>query len=288
MDNRKIKEVLENNHLNLNDNAKLLLEKIGVDVRVLTKIEEQFGKSDKMSKSKHNTVDPDEMIRRYGADTIRLYVLFAAPPENNFDWTESGIEGAHRFIRRFFYYITENLELVKGVEHTEENLKDLSGEDLRIKKKLHWAIKKVRTSIEKNFQFNTGIAALMELLNELQGYKEKNPYLLKEIFEKSILLISIFTPFIADYLWKTIGKEGFTIDQPFPEPEESLLVESEKEIPVQVNGKLRATIKVPVFATEEEVREVALKNDTVKKWINGKEVHRFIFVQGKILNIIVK
>lgn len=288
MDNRKISQIMEENHLNMNDNAKLLLEKIGINLDILTKLEEQFGKSDKMSKSKHNTVDPDEMVKKYGADTVRLYVLFAAPPENNFDWTESGIEGAHRFIKRFLYYVTENLDIVKDIQYTEENLKNLSEEDLKIRKKLHWAIKKVRTSLEKNFQFNTAIAALMELLNELQTYKNKNPYVLKEVFEKFILMVSIFTPFVADYLWRQIGKEGYTIQQPFPEPDESLLIEAEKEIPVQINGKLRATVNIPVSATEEEVRQIVLSNESVKKWTEGKEIHKFIFVQGRVVNIVVK
>lgn len=288
MDNKKISQIMEENHLNLNDNAKLLLEKIGIDTGILTKLEEQYGKSDKMSKSKHNTVDPDEMIKKYGADTVRLYVLFAAPPENNFDWTESGIEGAHRFIKRFFYYIMENIDTVKNISYDENSFVNLSEEDIKIRKKLHWAIKKVRTDLEKNFQFNTAIAALMELLNELQTYKNKNPYVLKEVFEKFILMISIFTPFVADYLWKQIGKEGYTIQQPFPEPDENLLVEAEKEIPVQINGKLRATVKVPVSATEEEVRQIVLSNETVKKWTEGKEIHKFIFVKGKVINIVVK
>lgn len=288
MDSKKISQVMEENHLNINDNAKLLLEKVGIDTDILPKVEELYGKSDKMSKSKHNTVDPDEMIKKYGADTVRLYVLFAAPPENNFDWTESGIEGAHRFIKRFFYYVMENIDTVKGVDYSEENFKGLTEEDTKVRKKLHWAIKKVRTDIEKNFQFNTAIAALMELLNELQAYKNKNPYVLKEVFEKFILMISVFTPFIADYLWKQIGKEGYTINQPFPEPDENLLVETEKEVPVQINGKLRAVITIPVSASEEEVRNIALNDDGVKKWIEGKEIHKFIFVQGKVINIVVR
>lgn len=285
---KTIKEVLEEGHLNLNDNAKLLLEKLKIDSSILTRIEEVYGKSDKMSKSKHNTVDPDQMIEKYGADTVRMYVLFAAPPENNFDWTESGIEGAHRFIRRFYYFITENIDLVRDVEFSEKGLENLSEEDIKVRKKLHWAIKKVRNSIEKNYQFNTAIAAIMELLNEVVGYKNKNPYVLREVFEKSILLISIFSPFISDHLWRSIGKDGFTIDQPFPKEDESLLIETSKEIPVQINGKLRATIEVNVSADEEEVKQIALNNDAVKKWTQGKEIVKFIFIQGKILNIIVR
>jgi leucyl-tRNA synthetase len=284
----KIKDFLKENHLNINDNAKLLLERLNVDTSILSKLEDVYGKSDKMSKSKHNTVDPDEMVKKYGADTVRLYTLFAAPPENNFDWTESGIEGSHRFVKRFFTYITDNIDLVKNVNYTEEDFKDLNEEDLKIRKKLHQTIKKVRNDIEKNFQFNTAIASMMELLNELYDYKNKNPKVLKEVFENFILLISPFTPFMADYLWNKIGKEGFTINYPYPSYDESLLIETEKEIPVQVNGKLRSTIKVPVSASEEDVVQVALSNPDIKKWIEGKQIVKTIFIQGKILNLIVK
>lgn len=284
----KIKDFLKENHLNINDNAKLLLEKLAIDTSILSKLEETYGKSDKMSKSKHNTVDPDEMIKKYGADTVRLYTLFAAPPENNFDWTESGIEGAHRFVKRFFNYITQHLDLVKDVSYCEEDFKNLSEEDLKIRKKLHWTIKKVRSDIEKNFQFNTAIAAMMELLNDLYDYKSKNPKVLREVFEKFILLISPFTPFMADFLWNKLGNTGFTINYPYPTYDENLLIEKEKEIPVQVNGKLRATIKVSLDVSEEEVVNIALNNVDVRKWTEGKQLVKTIFIQGKILNLIVK
>ena len=287
MERKTIKAVLEENHLNLNDNAVLLFDKLGLDKSILTKLEDTYGKSDKMSKSKHNTVDPDEMVKKYGADTVRLYTLFAAPPENNFDWTESGIEGAHRFVKRLFYYISENLDLVKNISYSEEDFKNLSKESLNIRKKLHQTIKKVRNDIER-FQFNTAIASMMELLNTLYDYKEKNPKVLREVFEKFILLISPFTPFMADYLWKQLGNKGYTIQQPFPNYDESLLVEKEKEIPVQINGKLRATIKAPVDASQDEVLNIALKDESLKKWIEGKEIVKTVFIQAKILNIVVK
>jgi len=285
---KTLKEILEENHLTLNDNAKLLFDRLGLPRDILSKLEEEYGKSDKMSKSKHNTVDPDEMIKKYGADTVRLYILFAAPPENNFDWTDAGVEGSHRFLKRVWNIILENLELIKNVEYSKEDFKNLPEEDHKIRRKLHQTIKKVNDDIMRNYQFNTAIASIMELVNELYSYKSKNPKVLKEAFENLVLMLSPFTPFIADELWRLMGKEGYTIQYPFPEPDEEALIEKTKEIPVQINGKVRAKIVVPADASEKEVIETALKNESVKKWTDGKQIVKTIFIKGKILNIVVK
>ncbi len=285
---KTLKEFLEENHLTLNDNAKLLFEKLDLPKDILSKLEEDYGKSDKMSKSKHNTVDPDEMIEKYGADTVRLYILFAAPPENNFDWTDAGVEGAHRFLRRVWNLVISNLETVKDITYSKEDFKNLNEEDQKIRRKLHQTIKKVNEDITKNYQFNTAIASIMELVNELYSYKSKNPKVLKEAFESLILMLSPFTPFIADKLWSLLGKEGFTINYPFPEPDEEALVEKTKEIPVQINGKVRAKIVVPADADEQTVIDTALNNEAVKRWIEGKQIVKTIFIKGKILNIVIK
>ncbi len=285
---KTLKEFLEEHHLTLNDNAKLLFEKLGLPKDILSKLEEEYGKSDKMSKSKHNTVDPDEMIEKYGADTVRLYILFAAPPENNFDWTDAGIEGAHRFLKRVWNLIVSNIELIKDVSYSKEDFKNLSEEDKKLRRKLHQTIEKVNNDIMKNYQFNTAIASIMELVNELYTYKSKNPKILKEAFENLILMLSPFTPFIADKLWNLIGKEGFTINYPFPQPDKEALVEETKEIPVQINGKVRAKIVVPANADEQMVIQTALNNENVKKWTEGKQILKTIFIKGKILNIVVK
>ena len=286
--NLSIKEFLEQNHLTVNDNAKLLFEKLGLNLRTLKEFEDKYGKADKMSKSKHNTVDPDEMIEKYGADTVRLYILFAAPPQNNFDWIDSGVEGANRFLRRVWNLIMSNLDTVKNVSYSKGDFKNLDEESKKIRRKLHQTIKKVNEDIVREYQFNTAIASIMELLNELQSYKTKNPKVLKEAFENMILLLSPFTPFIADELWRMLGKEGYTIQQQFPVPDEEALIEATKEIPVQVNGKVRATITVPSDADEETVKQIALENENVKKWTEGKNIVKIIFIKGKILNIVVK
>ncbi len=285
---KTVKEFLEENHLTLNDNAKLLFEKLNLPVEILKELEEKYGKSDKMSKSKHNTVDPDEMIDRYGADTVRLYILFAAPPQNSFDWIDSGIEGAHRFLKRVWNFVVEKSEDIKGETYSKEDFKNLSEEDQKLRRKLHLTIKKVNEDITKEYQFNTAIAAIMELMNELTSYKGNNKKVLKEAIENLILLLSPFTPFIADELWHIIGNKGYTIQYPFPEPDEDALVEKTKEIPVQINGKVRAKIVVPADADEEYVKKIAFENENVRRWIENKEIIKVIFIKGKILNIVVK
>jgi leucyl-tRNA synthetase len=285
---RTIKQFLEENHLTVNDNAKLLFEKLGLDIEILKELEEKYGKSDKMSKSKHNTVDPDEMIEKYGADTVRLYILFAAPPQNSFDWVDSGIEGAHRFLKRVWNFVIDKAEEIKNVKYSKEEFKNINEEDRKLRRKLHQTIKKVNDDINREYQFNTAIAAVMEFFNELSSYKGSNIKLIKECIEKMILLLSPFTPFIADALWREIGNEGFTINQPFPQPEEEALIEKTKEIPVQVNGKVRAKITVPSDADEDTVKKIAFENENVKRWTEGKEIVKVIFIKGKILNIVVK
>lgn len=280
---KTLKEFLEENHLTLNDNAKLLFEKLDLDMEVLKQLEEKYGKSDKMSKSKHNTVDPDEMIEKYGADTVRLYILFAAPPQNSFDWIDSGIEGAHRFLKRVWNFVVERADQLKDVSYSKEDFKNLPNEDQKLRRKLHQTIKKVNEDITREYQFNTAIAAIMELMNELTSYKGSNLKVLKEAVENLILMLSPFTPFIADQLWRTIGKEGYTIQQPFPEPDEEALVEKTKEIPVQINGKVRARITVPADADEETVKNIAFENESVKKWTEGKEIVKVIFIRVKYL-----
>ena len=287
-ENKTIKQWLEENHLTINDNAKLLFEKLGLPMEKLKELEEEYGKADKMSKSKHNTVDPDEMIAKYGADTVRLYTLFAAPPQNSFAWTDSGIEGAHRFLRRVWNFVNDRAEEIKGVSYTKEDFRNLPEEDQKLRRKLHQTIKKVNDDITREYQFNTAIAAIMELMNELTSYKGENKKLLKEAIENLILMLSPFTPFIADELWRIIGNTGYTIEQKFPEPDEEALIEKTKEIPVQINGKVRAKITVPADADEETVKNIAFENENVKKWTEGKNIVKVIFIKGKILNIVVK
>lgn len=287
---KTLKEFLEENHLTLNDNAKLLFEKLGLDYAVLKELEEKYGKSDKMSKSKHNTVDPDKMIEKYGADTVRLYTLFAAPPQNNFDWIESGVEGAHRFIKRVWNLVISKSKELKDITYTKEDFKNLNKEDQKLRRKLHQTIKKVNEDITKEYQFNTAIASIMELVNEISSYKGNNKKVLKEAIDNLILLLSPFTPFLSDTLWKELGNKGFTINQPFPEYDEEALLEKTKEIPIQINGKVRGKVVVNADISEEELLNIAKQDENIKikRWLEGKQIVKTIFIKGKILNIVVK
>jgi leucyl-tRNA synthetase len=285
---KTLKQFLEENHLTLNDNAKLLFEKLELDLEILKELEEKYGKSDKMSKSKHNTVDPDDMIEKYGADTVRLYTLFAAPPQNNFDWIESGVEGAHRFIKRVWNLVLSKAENIKDVSYTKQDFKNLTEEDQKLRRKLHQTIKKVNEDITKEYQFNTAIASIMELVNEINSYKGSNKKVLKEAIENLILLLSPFTPFLSDTLWQEIGNKGFTIQQPFPEYDQEAIIEKTKEIPIQINGKVRGKVVVSVDATQEEVLNTAKEDENIKRWLEGKQIVKTIFIKGKILNIVVK
>ena len=285
---KTLKEFLEENHLTLNDNAKLLFEKLGLDYAILKELEEKYGKSDKMPKSKHNTVDPDEMMEKYGADTVRLYTLFAAPPQNNFDWIESGVEGAHKFIKKVWNLVISKVEELKDITYTKEDFKNLNEEDQKLRRKLHQTIKKVNDDITKEYQFNTAIASIMELVNEISSYKGNNKKVLKESIDNLILLLSPFTPFLSDALWKEVGNKDFTINQPFPEYDEEALLEKTKEIPIQINGKVRGKVIVSADISEEELLNVVKQDENIKRWLEGKQIVKTIFIKGKILNIVVK
>ena len=284
---KSLKEFLEEKFLTVNDNAKLLFEELGIPLDILEDLEERYGKSDKMSKSKHNVVDPDEMIQKYGADTVRLYVLFAAPPEVNFRWQTTGVEGAYRFLNRVWNLVLEYSDKIRDVKYSKEDFKNLSEEDKKLRKKVHQTIKKVQTDITKNYQFNTAISSIMELVNELRGYKGQNEKVLKEAIQNLILLLSLFTPFIADALWREIGNEGYTIQQPFPEVDEEALKEETVEIPVQINGKVRGKLKVSVNATEDEIKDLVLNSNQFKKWLEGKEIKHIRYVKNRIFTIAV-
>ncbi|WP_456432465.1 leucine--tRNA ligase [Thermosulfuriphilus sp.] len=253
----------------------------------------EIGSAEKMSKSKCNVVDPDEMIRRYGADTVRLFMLFAAPPEKDLEWNQKGIEGAHRFLNRLFRLVSENREeLIRAGGITSEGLPPWL-KDLR--RKTHQTIKKATEDIQDRYHFNTAIAAIMELTNEVsttlsRSRDKNNPAfwpVLKEALEAIIVLLSPMVPHITEELWHLLGKEGFILNVPWPEYDPQTAAAEEMEIVIQVNGRVRGQVVVPVGIDEEEIRELALSHPNVKRHLEGKNIRKVIYVPKKLVNIVV-
>ncbi len=264
--------------------------------------EELTVKVEKMSKSKNNGVDPEEIVKEYGADPARVFTLFAAPPEKELEWNVNGLAGAYRFINRLFLIISDSFEFADKNAGKENNygidLSKRSEKDEEIQKKLHQTVKKVTESIEDDFHFNTAIAAVMELLNDMTTYKQevidKNDVstesrkIWKEVLDKVILLIAPFAPHIADELWEIIGNTTFTFEEEWPTFEEELTKEHKMNLVVQINGKIRETIPAKIGLPKEEYEKLAFDSEKIKKAVEGKEIVKVIVVPNKLVNIVVK
>jgi leucyl-tRNA synthetase len=247
----------------------------------------------KMSKSKGNVVDPDYLIERYGSDTSRLFSLFAAPPERDLDWSDKGVEGAYRFLSRVWNIVYKNLESLKGAGTQELDKKVISGESgpgKNLVRKTHQTVKKVTADIEKEYHFNTAIAALMELVNEMTSFEPQTPEdyrILRFVVEQVLLLISPFTPHIADELWSCLGNEPCICERRWPEWDEELAREEEVELVIQVNGKLRGKVMVTIGLSDEEVKKLALEDAKTKEVIGVRSIRKVIVVKGRLVNIVV-
>ena len=264
--------------------------------------EELTVKIEKMSKSKNNGVDPEEIVKEYGADPARVFTLFAAPPEKELEWNVNGLAGAYRFINRLFLIISDSFEFADKNAGKENNygidLSKRSEKDEEIQKKLHQTVKKVTESIEDDFHFNTAIAAVMELLNDMTTYKQEvidkndvsteSKKIWKEVLDKVILLIAPFAPHIADELWEIIGNTTFTFEEEWPTFEEELTKEHKMNLVVQINGKIRETIPAKIGLPKEEYEKLAFDSEKIKKAIEGKEIVKVIVVPNKLVNIVVK
>jgi leucyl-tRNA synthetase len=251
-----------------------------------------------MSKSKGNVVDPVEMCARYGADTVRLYMLFAAPPERDFDWSDSGIEGAVRFLAKVYRLVAKHASRSADVPPAgvapRRTAAELSPEGRRLLRKSHQVLRHVTEDMEGRWHFNTSVALCMELANEtgeLEGafVSGKIP---QEVFrtalEHLVLMLSLFAPHIADELWEGLGHSGPALRVPWPAYDPELAAEEELEIPVQVNGKLRARIRVAAGTGEDEIRRRALAEEKIAQHLNGRQVVKVIIVPQKLVNIVVK
>jgi leucyl-tRNA synthetase len=252
------------------------------------------GKSEKMSKSKCNVVDPEAMIKRYGADTVRLFIAFAAPPDRDLEWSDHGIEGAFRFLKRVYSLVEEFAERLRGVDYSDADFSKLEGQPLSLRRKLHQMVKKVHQDFEERLHFNTGIAAIMEFLNFLQDSLrdldlsvEVNLKLLKEVFEKLLLVLSPVCPHLCEELWERLGKSGFIAEAGFPTWDEALLREETFILIVQVNGKVREQVLVPAGIAKEEALERVKGLPKVQKYLEGKTIRNVIFVPEKLINLVV-
>lgn len=252
----------------------------------------EVGRTEKMSKSKKNVVDPDELINQYGADTIRLFCLFAAPPEKDLDWSEQGVEGAFRFLARVWRLVQNYAEVIKKVE-PYRGQSELPPELKILRRKVHQTIRKVTADIEERFHFNTAISAIMELVNhiyQLEFSSIASPVkneVLREAIETTILLLSPITPHIAEELWQLLGYTESISQAPWPNFIPEVAKEEEMVIVIQVNGKLRSQLVVPVNTPEEEIKILAQQDEKIKQWTKGKKVAKVIYVPQKLINLVV-
>ncbi|CAK8736398.1 Leucine--tRNA ligase [Sodalis praecaptivus] len=241
----------------------------------------------KMSKSKNNGIDPQEMVEKYGADTVRLFMMFASPAEMTLEWQESGVEGANRFLKRVWKLAYEHTQL--GPVGTLD-IAALNDQQKALRREVHKTIAKVTDDIGRRQTFNTAIAAIMELMNKLARapqQTEQNRALLQEALVAVVRMLYPFTPHACFTLWRALGGEGDIDNAPWPVADDAAMVEDAKLVVIQVNGKLRGRITVPADADEALVRERASQEHLVAKHLEGTTVRKVIYVPGKLLNLVV-
>ncbi|WP_027874614.1 leucine--tRNA ligase [Spongiibacter marinus] len=240
----------------------------------------------KMSKSKGNTVDPQALIEKYGADTVRLFIMFAAPPEQSLEWSDSAVEGANRFLRRLWKLVANHLDA--GAAPTLDT-GSLTADQQALRRKTHETIAKVSDDFGRRQTFNTAIAAVMELVNELSRFERKTDQCLaveREALEAAVALLSPIVPHISHELWQQLGHSEAVIDASWPTVDESALVRSSIEMVIQVNGKVRAKMEVPADADADTIKEMAKAQENVQKFIDGLTIRKEIVVPKKLVNIV--
>ena len=228
---------------------------------------------EKMSKSKYNTVNPDDLVMKYGADTFRMYEMFLGPVEMSKPWDTKGIEGVHRFLKKFWRLFADE---TKGLIVTND---EPTAEELKV---LHKTIKKIEEDTER-FSFNTAVSSFMIATNELTDLKCHK----RSVLEPLLVLLTPYAPHIAAELWSLIGHTDSILDASYPEFEAKYVAETSKEYPISINGKLRTTINIDLDAAQPEVEKMVLKNEVVQKWLEGKPPKKIIFVKGKMVNVVV-
>jgi leucyl-tRNA synthetase len=245
----------------------------------------------KMSKSKGNVVDPDLLIGKYGTDTVRIFSMFAAPPERDLEWSDQGVEGALRFLSRIWTFIYRNHDVLSIKSGSQ--LKDIShfpASASQLLRKTHQTIKKVTNSIERDYHFNTAIAALMELVNETLSFSPSNDDerdLMRYTIRQVILLLSPFAPHFSEELWREIGESDTLFNEKWPSWDDDIAKEEEIELVVQLNGKVRAKITIAAGLDDETIRERAFSDEKIRELVKGKTPRKVIVVQGRLVNIVI-
>lgn len=238
---------------------------------------------EKMSKSKGNTVSPLEIIERYGADTARLFILFAAPPERDLEWSDSGVEGCYRFLGRVFRTVMRHEELFRNRPEARPE----KGPARDLHRRVHRTIKKVTEDVGERYHFNTAISAIMELFNAIGEYpKDADRGTLADALETGVILLAPFAPHLAEELWHAMGHASSVHEQSWPSYDPAMLVEEEVEMAVQINGRVRDKLVVPAGADRETVEQLALSQERIKSLLSGKTVRKVIVVPKKLVNIV--
>jgi leucyl-tRNA synthetase len=255
--------------------------------------EARQGRTEKMSKSKKNVVDPEKLIEQFGADTARLFCLFAAPPEKDLEWNEKGVEGSYRFIQRLWRLAFEYADVLAQASELRPSAADLDDALRDMRRKTHQTISKVTADIETRFHFNTAISAVMELVNQLYqfaplaGSSPEHGAVFREAFDAALLLLCPMAPHVCEEIWQGLGRQGLAGRQSWPDADPRIAAADEIEIVVQVNGKVRGKLSVDAQAGDEQVRGLALACEQVQPWIAGREIRKVIVVPKKLVSIVV-
>jgi leucyl-tRNA synthetase len=255
-----------------------------------------------MSKSKKNVVDPDDLLAEYGADTIRLFSLFAAPPEKDLEWSDEGVQGSFRFLQRVWRLVEERAELIRGVRGLSWPAEEAEDAVRALRRATHQAISKVSRDLEDSFHFNTALAALMELQTALTRFQELLPagpphddagassgrvLAFAEGVLALVTMLAPFAPHMSEELWEMLGEPESVFRQRWPAADPVLTLEDSLEVVVQVNGKVRARLHVPRGISEERLRSLALEEPRLRVWLEGRAIRKVVVIPEKLVNIVV-
>jgi leucyl-tRNA synthetase len=250
------------------------------------------GRIEKMSKSKKNVVDPNVLLEKYGADTTRLFCLFAAPPERDLEWSEQGVDGGYRFLNRVWRFFSKWIPSIEGVQPFDGSTDRLDEAAKDLNRKIHQTIKRVSKDIENRFHFNTAISGVMELFNAMsafdpEGQPRETLAVMRLSMDTVVLLLSPIVPHFSEELWQALGHDHSVLQETWPNYTESALVKDELLIVIQVNGKLRSRFTIDASADDETIKNRALSDERVQKFIEGQSIRKTIVVKKKLVNIVV-